>query len=246
VRNVVTALQVLEGVAQSQPIGLSALARKLNLPKTTVLRCLTTLAAAGWVEDASNGHAQWTVTSKVFAVAVAAANRVELAANVVPHLDRLAREVRASARVRIRAGDELVVIEHSGVGGYGDALAVGTRDLLHDSGAEGVVVLAFAPPDELGEYVERHQLGKADCEALRRVHALVRSRGFAVDTDEQGGATTFAAAIRLGSGWPLGTVSARIPTAVVAAGVRDRMGAMVVATATSIASDLTASTVDGR
>jgi IclR family transcriptional regulator, acetate operon repressor len=241
VRNVVTALEVLEGVARSQPIGLSALARKLNLPKTTVHRCLTTLAAAGWVEDASNGQAQWTVASKVFAVAFAAANRVDLAANVVPHLHRLAREVRASARVRIRNGDELIVIEHAGVGGDTDSLAVGTRDLLHDCGAEGAVVLAYAPPEELGEYLERHHPGTADREALRREHALVRSRGFAVDSDDRAAATTFAAAIRFGTGWPLGTVSARIPAAAVAAGVRDRLGAAVVATASSIAADVASS-----
>lgn len=240
-RNVVTALEVLEGIARSQPIGLSALARNLNLPKTTVHRCLTTLVAAGWVEDASNGKAQWTVASKVFGVAFAAANRADLAANVVPHVHRLAREVRASARVRIRGGDELIVIEHAGIGGDTDSLAVGTRDLLHDSGAEGAVVLAHAPPAELGEYFERNHLDAANREALRGEHAAIRTRGFAVDIDDRGAATTFAAAIRVGLGWPLGTVSATIPATVDAAGVRDRFGATVVATASSIAADLTTS-----
>ncbi len=239
-RNVVTALEVLEGVARSQPVGLSALARKLNLPKTTVHRCLTTLAAAGWVAAASDAQAQWTVTSRVFTVAFAAANRVDLASNVVPHLHRLAREVRASARARIRDGDELIVIEHAGVGGYTESLAVGTRDLLHDGGAEGAVVLAYAPPEELGEYIERHHLG-ADREAFRREHAVIRSRGFAVDSQDQGAATTFAAAIRFGPGWPLGTVSAKIPVAVDAVGVRDKLGAAVAATAGDIAADLAAS-----
>ncbi|MGJ6124378.1 helix-turn-helix domain-containing protein [Mycolicibacterium sp. Y3] len=232
-----TALDVLEGVARNQPVGLSALARKLNLPKTTVHRCLATLAAAGWVEAASDAHAQWMLTSRVFTVAFAAANRVDLANNVVPHLHRLAREVRASARARIRDGDELIVIEHAGVGGYTESLAVGTRDLLHVGGAEGTVILAYAPPDELDEYVKRHHLGTAD----RHEYANIRSRGFAVDTQDQGSVTTFAAAIRFGPGWPLGTVSAQIPGAVDAAAVRDKLGAIVAATAGDIAADLAAS-----
>ncbi|MGY4708793.1 IclR family transcriptional regulator [Mycolicibacterium sp. CBM1] len=237
-RNVLTALEVLEGVARLQPVGLSALARALGIPKTTVQRCLVTLAEAGWVHIVPDRDGtKWEVASKPFIVAVSAAGRMDLPDVGMRRLQALARESRCGATLSIRDGDEIVTVGHVGREGFS---ATGSREPLH-AGVDGEVIMAFAPPGELGRYLRRHDgaahLG-AGQDDLRRRHDLIRRRGFAVSGDLEVASTTIAAAIRLGLGWPVGSISVTVPEAVLAAGIRDQLGAMVARAATGIAEDL--------
>ena len=48
---VVSAFRVLEAVSTMQPVGLSDLARQVELPKSTVQRSLLTLAEVGWLRS---------------------------------------------------------------------------------------------------------------------------------------------------------------------------------------------------
>lgn len=82
-RSVRTALSVFEAVAERQPVGLSALARDLDLPKATVQRSLSTLAEAGWLVQDLLDPGRWMVSAR-FAVLADAAP--------------LAQAVRAAAR----------------------------------------------------------------------------------------------------------------------------------------------------
>ena len=57
------ALRVFEEVAARQPVGLSELARRLDLPKATVQRALTTLEASGWLRHDISQPGLWVVTA---------------------------------------------------------------------------------------------------------------------------------------------------------------------------------------
>ena len=237
-RNVLTALDVLEGVAHLQPVGLSALARALGIPKTTVQRCLVTLAEAGWVQIAPNRDgAKWEVASKPFVVAVSAASRMDLPDVGMRHLQALARESRCGARLSIRDGDEIATVGHVGREGFS---ATGSRELLH-SGLDGAVIMAYAPPGELDEYLQRHRdIGHLSLQPddLRRSHDLIRRHGFGTSSDAALPSTTIAAAIRLGVGWPVGSISITVAEAVLASGTQNQLGAMVARAAAGIAADL--------
>ena len=50
-QSVQKALQVFETVAKSEPIGVSEIARQLNISKSTAQRCLHTLREVGWIEE---------------------------------------------------------------------------------------------------------------------------------------------------------------------------------------------------
>lgn len=66
-QTVENAMSVLEVVAQRQPIGVSALARKLDMDKNTVQRILVTLGRQGWlVQDGPKGA--WTLSAKVLSL----------------------------------------------------------------------------------------------------------------------------------------------------------------------------------
>lgn len=55
--SVKTALRVLEAVVDTPLVGVSELARRLNEPKTTIQRCLTTLHEAGYVRPSGDSAA---------------------------------------------------------------------------------------------------------------------------------------------------------------------------------------------
>src|SRR5262245_9501917 len=71
-RSVRTALSVFEAVAERQPVGLSALARDLDLPKATVQRSLSTLAEAGWLVQDLLDPGRWMVSARFAVLADAA------------------------------------------------------------------------------------------------------------------------------------------------------------------------------
>jgi IclR family acetate operon transcriptional repressor len=63
-QTVENAMSVLEAVAQNQPIGVSALSRKMDMDKNTVQRILVTLGRQGWLtQDGPKGS--WTLSAKV-------------------------------------------------------------------------------------------------------------------------------------------------------------------------------------
>lgn len=67
-QTVENALAVLEVVAELQPIGVSALARHMNMDKNTAQRILITLGASGYIQKQSQGAA-WELTPRVLTLA---------------------------------------------------------------------------------------------------------------------------------------------------------------------------------
>ena len=57
-RSVPTTSQILDAVADDQPIELSELARRLDLPKSAAQRSLATLVDLGWIRPEGRGHPQ--------------------------------------------------------------------------------------------------------------------------------------------------------------------------------------------
>lgn len=64
VQSVARSFHVLEAVAELHPVGVAELSRRLELPKSTVQRSLTTLAELRWIEPAGNSFAQWSLGPK--------------------------------------------------------------------------------------------------------------------------------------------------------------------------------------
>ena len=63
-QTVENALAVLEVVAELQPIGVSALARHMNMDKNTAQRILITLGASGYIQKQAHGAA-WELTPRI-------------------------------------------------------------------------------------------------------------------------------------------------------------------------------------
>lgn len=108
---VATALEILEEVAAQQPVGVSEVARNLDLPKTTVQRALKTLAAAGWIRADENEPTRWVLTTKLLATARYTGASTGLRDAAMPVMERLREQTQETIHLAVLEGDRMVVVE---------------------------------------------------------------------------------------------------------------------------------------
>jgi IclR family acetate operon transcriptional repressor len=159
VKSVRTALSVFEIVAELQPVGLSAIARRLEIPKTTVQRSLTALAEAGWLVPQLDDSGRWTVSAR-FAVLTSAAPAALTTREVArPHLAALRELTGETVSLFTLEGSRMVMLD--GVESR-HAVRVVEQEVgplpIHVSAA-GRAMIAALPPDQRRSAVE--QLGRA-------------------------------------------------------------------------------------
>jgi IclR family acetate operon transcriptional repressor len=104
-------LAVLEGVARSQPVGVSALARLIGEDKSTVQRALLTLADAGWIRPASGPSTQWELTAHIYSVAHTARGSDDLRQRVGGALRALRDQSEETVLLTVPDGRQLVLMD---------------------------------------------------------------------------------------------------------------------------------------
>ncbi|MEU6147481.1 IclR family transcriptional regulator [Streptomyces sp. NPDC047081] len=111
-QSVLRALDVLEAVARSQPAGISALARSLEIPKATVHRILRTLGGAGWVApQGAPGEQRWVLTARALAVGASVMNQEDLRECARPVMVELGQKTDENIHLSVPDGDALVLID---------------------------------------------------------------------------------------------------------------------------------------
>ncbi len=189
VRSVERTLDLLMALERAeQPLGLSELARIVDIPKTTAQRLLGVLERRGFVQK-ERGSYQLGAGIVPLAGAFLAGNSLAKAA--LPVLEELAALSGETVSIQVRQGFDRVVIQrvrspHS----LGYTLNIGQRLPLH-VGASGKVLMASMPEEELRQFLE--PLGEfrlADGETVTREELLERLRqlrleGFAISLGER-------------------------------------------------------------
>ncbi|MGW0040734.1 IclR family transcriptional regulator [Rhodococcus sp. NPDC003348] len=200
--SVLTAIRVFEEVAAAQPVGLSELSKRLDVPKSTVQRCLKTLADAGWLRPATNDAGRWVITGRAFSVGSAMSAGDDLRDVALPELSRLQVATGETVHLAVPDGSELVLIERLDSAHQLRAfLPLGTRLPLH-AASTGKAYLASLPDTQVEEFLstELAQLTDrtvTDPAVLRREIADIRSRGYAVtDQGLHDGIAAVAVALR--------------------------------------------------
>jgi IclR family acetate operon transcriptional repressor len=217
-RPIQTALDVVAVIGQQQPVGLSAIVRALDLPKTTVHRALRSLQAAGWIEADHDDRATWSLTLKA-GLAVGHAQRAtrRLRGAAFPIMEELRSRTGESLYLAVRDGDTLALVERlDGRTPIAHAWPLWQRGPLHATSL-GKSILAHFTEAELDHYLEaplqrptRQTL--ADPEALRAELAVVRERGFATSFRENWpNENGVGAAIRDSRGHPTAAISISAP-----------------------------------
>ena len=244
VRSVRTTFTILEAVADHQPIGLSELARRLELPKSTVQRSLATLADLGWIRADGRDLTRWTIGDKVRTLSDRVDDLSRLREAALPVLARLNEETSETIHLAVPEGDMARLVERQD---SKHALRlvkpIGTRSPLH-AGSAGKVILAYLPQREVDNYLAGELVALTthtitDPKELFVELQAIRDRGYAVgDQELDYGAVSVAAAVRPDGGRPVAAVSISGPSSRITADLFATYGDLLKPAAAEIAANL--------
>lgn len=197
VRAVDRALDVLlclSGSAQS--LGVTQIARRLGLYKSTVHRLLASLEARGFVRREA-GSERYRLGVRALELAASYIQGDDVAAVAYAEMRRLRDEVGETVSLYVRDGSDRVRVQKAeGRDGVRRVVALGQRMPLY-VGAAGKVLLAWAPADERADLLQPASLPPGfHLAVLTQGLAQAREQGWAMSIEERAeGAAAVAAPI---------------------------------------------------
>lgn len=209
------ALAVISFLADHSPeaIGVSTIARELDLPKAVAHRILKELATNQFISF-DDSIKRYRLGSGALTVGLAALRGMDVAGVANRHMRRLVDTTGETATLSVRQGDSRVYVDqvlspHE----IRMSVSVGSRHALF-AGSSSKAILAAMPDDEVEAYLTVHKptrLTSTTITSVRRLREdlqVIRERGFAVSLGErEPGAASVAAAVRLASGEVYGSLS---------------------------------------
>lgn len=207
VEAVAKALQVLESFTSSEGLTLMDISRRLGLNKSRTFRLLYTLADGGYVERSADGS-RYKLGVKLF----------ERAALVRRDIRDVARPFMLELQERFNEMVNLGLLDNGHVlyldivessRPFRMSATIGCRMVAHQT-SMGKAILAYLPADDPAS--PKHgllpRLSKARLQALQRELHLVRSRGYAVDNQEnEPGVACIGAPVLDAAGIPVAAMS---------------------------------------
>jgi DNA-binding IclR family transcriptional regulator len=222
------ALAVLRYLAsQAGPVPAAAVARDLQLPRSTTYHLLTVLTDEGFAVHLPEER-RYGLGVAAFELGSAYARQAPLARLARPLLARLVDRVRESAHLSVLHGrDVLYVVEERAPGRPPLVTDVGVRLPAHLT-ASGRALLAALPGahvralfPEPSAFVDRTGVGPATLRQLQNVLVDVRRRGYATEDGEiTAGLASIAAAVIDHSGHPVAGIAITYATDTPATGER--------------------------
>jgi len=233
------ALDLLQALHEAPgPLGPSALARALGLPKSTAHRLLVPLVRRGLVERDAQGA--YRPGFGLVALGLGVLRSDPLVAAARPVLEAEARATGETVFLTAARGGRIAVLEKAeGAGFLRAAPQVGSTVPPHAT-AVGKLYLAYAPDDVALEdpLVAYTPSTRVTREALAAEVARARAEGFAVNRDEWiAGLAVVAAPVRVAGRMPAALALAA-PTARVEALGAERLARRLVAAADAVAARL--------
>ena len=219
-RTVNNALRLLQTLSENgTSMGVSELARRLSLGKSTVHLLLQTLRAEGFVETEDDG-ARYRLGLGAFEVGAAALEHLKLGAHLDPPMERLAGLSKEAVSLAVRSDRHAVLVKRfESTQILRAEIRPGTRMPLHGS-ASGKVLLADLPREEIDELFPDERLPQVTPRTIKSKRPLLREleetrkRGYAMNFDEfTVGVAAVAVPVRDKRGRVRGALSIAGPTA---------------------------------
>ena len=219
--SVTSALLVLKVFSEDEAeIGISSLAKRLGLAKSTVHRLAVTLAAEGFLEqNPENGR--YRLGLSLFGLGALVRRRMDVSNQARPLLGVLRDKTQEAVHLAILAQTSIMYLynletsQAIGIRSY-----IGTRKPAFCT-CEGRAMLAFGPAETLAAVIAEGLVARTpktntDIDALRRTLDEVRSQGYAIDDEES------EVGMR-GIGAPIRDISGKVVAAVGLAGPIQRL-----------------------
>ncbi len=204
--SVATAIRLLKAFSEDEvEIGISALARRLGLAKSTVHRLVVTLVSEGLLEqNRENGKYQLGIA--LFRLGALVRRRMNVSNEARPYLYDLREKINESVHLAILDETEIMYVYNlEGTHAIRMRSDIGVRKPAYCT-AEGQAILAFQPNDVVDRVIEaglKPRTPKTITSAEKFVKALgaTRQRGCAIEDEESEiGMVCIAAPIRDDSG----------------------------------------------
>jgi IclR family transcriptional regulator, KDG regulon repressor len=204
--SVANSLRLIKAFSEDHyEIGISDLAKRLGLAKSTVHRLASTLLDQGMLEQ-NAGDGKYRLGLTLFELGALVRRKMDFTMEARPYLRTLIEKTGETVHLAILDHDSvLYIISLESKQALRMGSKVGTRAPVHAT-AVGKALLAFQPEEEIARIIARGLPVSApntivDAKALQRELALVRSRNYAVDDEEsEVGLRSIAAPIRSDSG----------------------------------------------
>lgn len=240
-------LAVLSAFAPDHPaLGISELAHKLAMTRSTTHRYVATLATLGYLQQ-DDSTRKYRLGPRVLDLGFSVLGSLELREIAAPHLRRLTDTTGHTSNLAIRDDTDVILVDRvrGRPGRYHHLefnLHVGSR-LPSYCSATGKALLAFLPRPDLDRLLERMELVQRGPRTLTDKGALlaeleqVRRAGVAVNDEELDSALrSIAAPVRARSGEVVAAVNVSIPWSPVAmTELVSQLGPTLQATARQIA-----------
>lgn len=210
--NTLRILRYLAG--RPAPVAASAIARELELPRSTVYHLLTALAAHGFVLHLREDR-RWGLGTSAFELAGGYARQQPLARLGRPLVEALSDRLGESAHLAVMSGgDVLYIVEERAPRRPALITDVGVRLPAHLT-ASGRAMLASLPREQVralypsvSAFPDRTGLGPRSPRALRELLREVRARGYATeDSEVAAGLRSVGVAVHDHTGWPIAAVA---------------------------------------
>lgn len=220
-------LAILSAFTPDRPaLGISELARRLSLTRSTTHRYVATLAMLGYLQQ-DEPTRKYRLGSRVLDLGFSMLGSLDLREIAAPHLRRLADVTGHTANLAIRDDTDVILIDRvrGRPGRYHHlefTLHIGSR-LPSYCSATGKALLAFLPRPDLGRLLDRIDLVQHGPRTLTDKAALiaeldqVRRTGIAVNDEElESALRSIAAPVRSRTGEVVAAVNIAIPWSPVA------------------------------
>jgi len=204
-------LAILRAFGTARPLlGISELARQIDLTRSTTHRYVATLARLGYLQQDDTTR-KYRLGPRVLDLGFAAINSMELRQVALPHLERLSEETGHTVNMAILDGGDILYVERCRAIQRGQReidldLHVGSRLPAYCT-SMGKVLLAGLSGDELDDALGGTPLERCGPNTLTTRAALiaelkrVREQGFAVNNEELAhGLRSIAAPVRGSAG----------------------------------------------
>jgi IclR family transcriptional regulator, acetate operon repressor len=219
VKSVRTTIRVFEAVAAHQPVGLSELSRRLEIPKASVQRALNALKEAGWLRQDIAEPGRWVVSARFALLADAAPAVIAVRERARTHLDRLRAVTGLPVGLLILDGDQMTLV--GGLDGAEKLRAIETMlgPLPVHVSAGGRAILSRLPEATRREVLDRAlrrytPQSLTDPEAVLAEVARAGRDGYAVTRGEfQPDTSVVAAAVLDRQRLPVAAVAVMVPDA---------------------------------
>jgi DNA-binding IclR family transcriptional regulator len=240
------ALAVLSFIAERspEPVGVSTVARELDLPKAVAHRILKELTGNKFLRF-DESIKQYSLGAGALTIGLAAMRGVDVPAVARRHMRTLVEATSETATLSVRQGWSRVYIDQ--VLSPHEIRMTVSLGSLHPlfAGSSSKAILAALGDDEIADYLSQVKLSAVTDSTITSTEQLrvdldqVRRKGYAVSIGErQAGAASTAAAIRLASGEVFGSLSICGPAGRFSAAQLRAYGELVGRTAAEVSAEV--------